>query len=104
MSYKTCALLNPSTREYRILKCPYVNHNYKYKPPIACGEDEYFGLTCIDSFLSLYGGKSMSEELDVWQDGWERLMTIYNLPEICIRFVLHNKLSYCRKNGNDLLS
>ncbi|WMV43374.1 hypothetical protein MTR67_036759 [Solanum verrucosum] len=37
MGYKTCALLNPSTREYRILKCPYVNHSYKYKPPIACG-------------------------------------------------------------------
>ncbi|XP_015166574.1 putative F-box protein At3g16210 [Solanum tuberosum] len=60
MASKTCALWNPSTREYRILECPYVKHNYKGKPPIACGlcydfkVDDYKVILIYSSFYTVY--------------------------------------------------
>ncbi|WMV43373.1 hypothetical protein MTR67_036758, partial [Solanum verrucosum] len=94
--YTTSIILYFDATSNKVKKLPTSNIDF-------LAEDEYFGLSTIKGCLSLYGGKYMNKELHVWimqrQDGWKRLMTIYNLPDICKRFVLRTKFLYCTKNG-----
>ncbi|KAF3665692.1 hypothetical protein FXO37_10920, partial [Capsicum annuum] len=106
--YKYYLLWNRSTRENRLLECPYVKSKDVPPSPNACGEEDFFCLTKVKGCLGLYGGKRASKELHVWimeqdEDGWKWLLKICDLlPTACGLFVLERQLLHYTKNGEVL--
>lgn len=69
------------------------------------GEEELFCLASLKGCLSLYGGNTRHDELQVWimeQDGWKLLLNICNLPTICSLFVPQRQLLHLTKNGQPI--